>query len=454
MEKILNKLREGTFNNYILGGFLVCLVLAPSFYILNFRFKFQLIDFFMPIFLGMIIYNKWYKNWNLLYVKNFLFLIGVIICSILINKQWTGANEWFEIYRVFKYFLVFILFKELCPPKINTVIIDIIFVSLLLINFLHYHNIFDFNQIVMSLYCGEGRVHLTHFGLNSAGLPAVKRMIGTMANPNDNAILFLVFMLFYLPRKEWKVKDMCFFILCLVAFLACQSRTSLVAFFVIIFVNFLIIRIKWQKVLAYSGMIMLVMTVFFYNYKITDFFHSKYIAYTETNRVVIDTVTSLITDTAISQVTDPVIIPVTKPVETNYSLTLLDGTAVKSDSWTIRVSLWKDFLSQFFEHPILGHAPQKNHFYEQKLYFENEYVLFLWRYGILGFIAFVGFYLIPLKKIFKTMRSSDLSKNTLLLILLFAICGLTNVPLTNTILSLLFFSYLGIFYSQKRCYDK
>jgi len=441
MEKILNKLREGTFNNYILGIFLVSLLLVPPIQILNFRFRFQLIDFFIPIFLWMIIYNKWYKNWNLLYVKNILFLMGVIILSILINKQWSAVNDWFEIYRVFKYFLVFILFKELCPQKINTVFIDIIFVCLLIFNFLHYHNIFDFNQIIMPLYCVENSVQLTLFGLNSVGLPAAKRMIGTMGNPNDNAILFLVFMLFYLPRKEWKVKDMCFFILCLIAFLACQSRTSLVAFFVIILVNFLIIRIKWQKVLAYSGMIMLVMTVFFYNHKIIDFFHSKYIAYIETIPIVVDTITA--------QLSETVIMPVTKPVETNYSLTLLDGTAIKSDSWTIRVNLWKNFLSQFLERQILGHAPQKNHFYEQKLYFENEYVLFLWRYGILGFIAFVGFYLIPVKRIFKTMLSSELSKNTLLLIMLFAICGLTNVPLTNTILSLLFFSYLGVFYSQK-----
>ena len=402
IDRISNKIHGDIFNNCVLGIFLVCLLLAPPIHIWNFRFTFQVIDFFIPIFLCMIIYNKWYKNWRLLYVKNLLFFIGVIILSILINKQIGVANEWFEVYKGFKYLLIFIVFKELYSAKKNTAIIDVIFICLLFFNFLHYHNIFNFNQIVMPLYCGKDCVHLTYFGLNSAGLPAVKRMIGTMANPNDNAVLFLVFMLFYLPKERWKIKDVSFFVLCLIALLACQSRTSLVAFFVIIIAHFFIIRIKWQKLLIYSALIVVVMFVFFY--------------ITAANK---------------------------------YALTLLDGTALKSYSWTYRLELWKQFLGQSLTQPIFGHAPQKNYFYEHKLHFENEYILFLWRYGILGFISLIGFYLTPIKKIFRTVRSNEISKNTLLLIILFAICGLANVPLTNTTLSLLFFGYLGIFYSQK-----
>jgi O-antigen ligase len=361
-----------------------------------------MVDFLMPFFAGIIIYKKWYKNWNLLYVKNFLFLMGIIALSIILNNQWLVVNDWFEIYKVIKWLLVFIVFKELFKQKINTTIIDVIFVCLLIFNFLHYHNLFSFNEMVMPLYCGEGSVHLTFFGLNSLGLPGVKRMIGTMGNPNDNAILFLFFMLFYLPEERWKPKNICFFVLCLIAFLACQSRTSLVAFIMIIIANFFIIRIKWVKALAYTSLIIVVMISFF----------------------VID-------------------------IGNNYSLTLLDGSALESNSWTYRLELWKQFLGQFLNHPIIGHAPQKNYFYEHKLHFENEYILFLWRYGILGFISLIGFYLIPVKQILKTVRSSEISKNTLLLIMIFAICGLANVPLSNTTLSLLFFNYLGVFYSQK-----
>jgi len=442
IDKITNRLRGDTFNNCVLGIFLACLVLAPPLQILDFRFKFQIIDFFMPIFLCMIIYNKWIKNWKLLYVKNFLFFIVVIILSILINKQWAVVNDWFEVYRVLKYLLIFIIFKELSSAKINTTITDVIFICLIIFNFLHYHNIFNFNQLIMPLYCGDS-VHLNSFGLNSIGLPSTKRMIGTLSNPNNNAILFLIFMLFYLPKEKWKIKDVCFFVLCLIAFFACQSRTSLIAFFAIIIANFIIIRIKWQKVFIHSGLIILVATVFFYNHTITDFFHSKYF------------VTSPVTDTlsTVSSVTEsvdePIIKPITKPATTDYSLTLLDGTAVKSTSWKHRTVLWKEYFTQVLDCPLIGHAPKKNYFYENELYFENEYVLVLWRYGILGFIAFIGFYLIPVKKIFKTIRSSEASKNTLLLMMIFAICGLTNVPLLNTTLSLLFFSYLGIFYSQK-----
>jgi O-antigen ligase len=173
----------------------------------------------------------------------------------------------------------------------------------------------------------------------------------------------------------------------------------------------LIIKVKWQKLLIYSGLILLVMTAFFY---------SQTINYSTTNCS-----------------------------RANYSTTLLNGTALKSNSWTFRIKLWKEYLNQFLDHPIIGHAPQKNYFYENQLYFENEYILYLWRYGIVGFISFIGFYLIPIRKIIKTIRSSETAKNTLLLILVFALCGLTNVPLSNTVLSLLFFSCLGVFHSQK-----
>ena len=416
MKKLFSTINKDTSNQIILFIFIFSLVLLPSFYLPWFRFKFQVVDFFMPFFAGVIIYKKRFKNWNLLYVKNFLFLMGFILFSIILNKQWTAINDWFEIYKVIKYLLVFLIFKELYTSKMKTATIDIVFIGLLVFNFLHYHNIFNFNQLIMPLYCGEDRVHLTFFGLNSLGFPCVKRMIGTMGNPNDNAILFLIFMLFYLPKEKWKIKNLCFFVLCLIAFLACQSRTSLVAFFVIIIANFIIIRIKWQKTLLHSGLITVIILAFFYNHIILG-----------------------------SNFT----IGSNSTVQKNYTTTLLDGTAFESNSWTFRIELWKEYLNQSLKRPMIGHAPQKNYFYEQKLHFENEYVLFLWRYGILGFIAFIGFYLIPIRKIFKTVRSSEISKNTLLLIMIFAICGLANVPLSNTTLSLLFFSYLGIFYSQK-----
>ena len=213
-------------NNLLLLTMLFCLVLLPPIKWQFLPFKLQVIDFFMPVFAGIVIYKKWYKNWNLWYVKNLFLLMGIIALSILINKQWMAVNDWFEIYKVIKYLLVFLIFKELTPPLKKITGIDIIVICLLIFNFLHYHNWFHFNETVMPVFCGENSIHLTHFGLNSAGLPAVKRMIGTIGNPNNNAILFLILMLFYLPKEKWKIKNIGFFTLCLIAFLACQSRTS------------------------------------------------------------------------------------------------------------------------------------------------------------------------------------------------------------------------------------
>ena len=177
-------------NNLLILAFLFCLVLLPPIKWQFLPFKLQIIDFFMPVFAGIIIYKKWYKNWNLWYVKNFFLLMGIITLSILINKQWKAVNDWFEIYKAIKYLFVFLIFKELNPPFKKNTGIDIIVVCLLIFNFLHYHNLFHFNETVMPVFCGENSVRLARFGLNSAGLPAVKRMIGTIGNPNNNAILF------------------------------------------------------------------------------------------------------------------------------------------------------------------------------------------------------------------------------------------------------------------------
>jgi O-antigen ligase len=415
MKSLISVINKETYYKLIFFTFIFILLLVPPIQLPWFQFKFQLVDFFMPLFIGMIAVNKWYKNWNLLYVKNLLLLTGIIALSIIVNQQWMAVNDCFEIYKVLKYLLVFLFLKSFCCHRIHTIWIDVIFAFLLIFNFLHYYNIFHFNQVVMPLYCGENCIHLKFFGLNSIGQPDVKRMIGTMGNPNDNAILFLICMLFYLPKDKWKIKDICFFVLCLIAFLACQSRTSLAAFFVIIITNFFVIRLTWKKICLYSGLIIAVVLGFFF--------------------IDMSSTYSLI------------------DISSTYSLTLLDGTAFQSYSWSYRLELWKQFLTQFLDDPIFGHAPQKNYFYENKLHFENEYLLYLWRYGILGFASFIGFYLIPVRKIFKTIRSSELSKNTLLLMIIFAICGLTNVPLSNTILSVLFFGYLGIFYSQKEDKD-
>jgi hypothetical protein len=395
--------------------FCIALLLAPPILFPYFTFKFQAVDFLMPIMLGIILINKWYKNWNLNYVKLLLFIIPVILISIFLNRQYKVINDYFEVYRVITFLLVFIFFKETYKPKWFSVTFDTLFVVLLIFNILHFHNIFHFNQTVMPVYCGEDNHHLTFFGLNSLMQPATKRMLGTLANPNNNAILFILLTIRYLPKIKWNTKEMLFFFAGLLAILATQSKTGFIAFGVVFCVNYWVAKIKWKQIIIQIAGVCLVSYLFLmFNF----FSNSTNFIYDEVNN------------------------------NSDYLLSLTNSNVLASSSLQGRFRIWQELTLQCLQKPIFGHAPQKNYFYANHLYAENGYILWAWRYGIIGVIAFVALFLLPVKKIMQILRSSMEAKYFLLVIITFIITNLTNSPLSSTTLSLLFFIFAGIFYCQ------
>jgi len=395
--------------------FCTSLVLAPPIVLPFFNFKFQFVDFLMPILLGIIIYKRWIVNWRLNYVIMLLCIIPIIIVSIIINKQFSAINDYFEIYRIITFILVFIFFKETYNSKWFGIIWEVIFVLLLILNLFHFHNILNFNQFVMPIYCGSENYHLTHFGLNSLMQPATKRMLGLLANPNNNAILFILFTIRFLPKHRWNTKEMIFFFLGLIAILACQSRTGFLAFAVVFFTNYIISKISWKQMVVQILSVFLISWLFL-TYSIFDY------AGTNNNGNINTT--------------------------SDYLLTLTGGEAFTSSSVKGRLQIWKELTQQILQKPVFGHSPRKNYFYENKLYAENGYILWTWRYGIVGLIAFVSIFLLPVKKIFNNIRSTIEAKHFLLVIITFLITNLTNSPLSHTTLSLLFFIFAGVFYNQ------
>jgi O-antigen ligase len=275
----------------------------------------------------------------------------------------------------------------------------------------------------MPWYCGKDSPHLFFFGLNSLLEPATKRMLGTLGNPNNNAILFLFFTVWYFPKKKWTVKEIVFFFLSVIAVCSCQSRTGIIAFVVVFLLNYIFTKIKWWKIILQSIAVMIILLLFFTVNFLLDFLLD--FSFFKQNKL-------------------------TEKIENrDYVLSLVDGNAFSGNSWTVRLKIWKELSVQTLEKPIIGHAPQKNYFYQKKLYAENEYVLMAWRYGFSGLIFYLLIFLIPLKDSFRFARSQLEARRMLLLIVVFLITAITNVPLSNTILSVLFFGYLGIFYSQK-----
>ncbi|MBP1673483.1 MAG: hypothetical protein H6Q25_1298 [Bacteroidetes bacterium] len=402
------------FRKIFFFAFLFILLFLPPVNFPGFQFKLQFIDFFIPFMLFWLIWKK-YRLFKLVYVKNLIVFIGVIIFSILLNFRHNSFNDLFEVYDIVKYIVVFLVFKEIYQPQIKQLAIDIAFVLLIVFNLMHYHDIFGFNEHIMPLYCGEHSIHLLTFGYNSIGEPATKRMLGLIGNPNNNAILFMIFLIHYLPKKGWSTKEMLFFYAAVIAVSACQSRTGIIAFAAIFVVNFIIVKWKWWKIAIHTFFVVLLLLLFFNLEAFSEYLHLDFLARKKQNK--------------------------------DYIMSLFNDEAFQGNSWQKRLEIWEDLLLESSKKPIFGHGPRKNHFYSSQLYSENEYVLILWRFGIIGLFFYLCIYLIPIKQTLKLARSEIDSKNILLLIGLFLITSITNVPLSNTILAPFFFLLMGSYYA-------
>lgn len=371
------------------------LVLLDAFFIPDIRISsqlpaFQLTDFLVPI-IGLLLYPKlpqvrkeWWFIWILLFA-------GYMLLPILINgriKQW---NDYFELYRFIKLGVIFLLFRVTQSNQLYPLIVGS-FMLLLLINVLHLYNVFNINELLTYAY-GDS-IHFKLFGKDSIGNPAVKRMLGTMGNPNTNALLFLFFTVYFLPveknRAQWALCYTALFMVFL-----CQSRTSLLAAGIVIVALLILtkkdgIKAAVWKIVSCIGLYVLATMI------ATSFF--KY---------------------------------------TSYSNSLMDGSALYSTSLRSRWESWSILWDMIKTKPLFGFAPYKSYFTAHQLYAENEYLLIWWRYGIFGLLFYLGIFLLPFWELFRRKLDTH-SVKAMIMIGVMLIAALTNNPLTERTISVLF----------------
>lgn len=387
------------------------LVLLDAFLIPDIRISsqwpaFQLTDFLLPI-IGIVIYPELpqvRKEWWFLWIVLFA---GYMLLPILINgriKQW---NDYFELYRVIKLGVIFLLFRVIQPKQLHPLIVGS-FMVLLLINVLHLFNVFNVNELLTYTY-GDS-IHFKLFGNDSLGNPAVKRMLGTMGNPNTNALLFLFFTVYFLPiekkREHWAL---CFTALFMV--FLCQSRTSLIA--VIMVLGAIIYLTKkdgvkpaiW-KVVSSIGLYVLATMI------ATSFFQY-----------------------------------------TSYSNSLMDGSALYSTSLRTRWESWGILWDMIKTKPLFGYGPYKSYFTAHQLYSENEYLLMWWRYGIFGLLFYLGLFLLPFWEMFRRKFDTHAGK-AMIMIGVMLIAALTNNPLTERSISVLFIFILASGLPTSKAHEK
>ncbi|NDB33891.1 MAG: O-antigen ligase family protein, partial [Flavobacteriia bacterium] len=122
---------------------------------------------------------------------------------------------------------------------------------------------------------------------------------------------------------------------------------------------------------------------------------------------------------------------------TSYSNGMMDGSALYSNSLRSRWETWGILWEMIQTKPLFGHGPYKAYFSRMKLYSENEYLLMWWRYGIFGLCFYLGIYIVPFWHFVKIKITENKFK-ALLFLGVMLIAALTNNPLTERAISILF----------------
>ena len=337
-----------------------------------------------------------------------IFLSCIILVSILVNPNYKDYREYLEIHKLIKIAILYMFTCWVtCQGIAKRTIVKMVlftFLGIVLFNVLHLFNVFYFNEFITILYDTDGR-DVMNFGKNSIGGPGPKRIVGTMGNPNINAILFLFYFAFFSflfvedqkDHSDWKVLPkrsiQLLFLLSMLFVILCQSRTGLAALSVIYFMGIWLRSPNWKEVLMEISCVL-------------GFF-------------------------GISSYLDTV------------SLNYLSNTKPQlqeNNSLAVRIKIWGELIGLWLKQPFFGYGPNKAFVYRTQLHPENEFVFYLWRYGIQGLLGFFAILTIPFLFLFKKIKDFSFMYFVLIIV---AIVALMNNPLANPKISVLFAMILG-----------
>lgn len=312
-----------------------------------------------------------------------------IVFTIVINGHYKSLNEYFEVLKTVKFLIIFqfasSLFQQPNTYKKIIKAIHLIFILSFIINILHYFDFFNFTRTFLIYYDPNG-IDTQYYGLNSIGEASAKRIIGTFGNPNENGIFFLFLTLFYSTQVKYSAKVFTSFnfyalIASSIMVVLTQSRTSML----VLAILFLLHLIYHWKNKAYI---------------LVEIINVSFIAFIlfSTNESAMDYIN-------------------------NTSIVVTENSSVMG-----RMEVWKLLLNQWLEKPFFGYGPNKNYLYSNNIYPENEYIFFLWRYGIIG-LAFFGYLL--LQPFFMLGKSALKNEFAVGLFVILSVSALTNVPFFN-----------------------
>lgn len=393
---MMNGLVSNKLKLIVAGLIMASVLLLPEIKLSSSLPTIQFIDIMLPFVMLILFIERKYIELSKFYyiaIAFFFFILG----TIFLNNRQDSLRDFFELYKLIKWVVVALFFTRVDLLIFTKHYIKPIFVLVVLANMLHYFNLFNFNYIVEHYYAGG--VHIKTFGLNSLGQPTYKRMLGLSANPNINSIVFAFFSILFYPRKHKKNSEIAWFVVAVLMLFLCQSRTNLLAL-----------------------VLMFLFTIF---YKRSE---SKYMI-----RIVLIVAGVYLGSMIIAS--------------NSYLNSLFIEKFNNHASVMGRMEVWSHLWEMIKEKPFFGHGPNKDYFYDNGLFAENEFVLQTWRYGFFGLAIFVSLILTPMiKSFFNTSKTYSLE--IIQLTIFYIINSLTNNPFTDRITVILFAIMVGMFFNN------
>lgn len=305
-------------------------------------------------------------------------------------------------YRFIK-LLVFYLMVYNLPYETKKVenVIRAVFLILFFINLAILLDIPSVSSFLSKIYQKESQI---------IDLPGSRtRLYGTMGNPNENSVLLLVFLayfisLYYYQKKNWQF---IFIGISIVMLIFTESRT------------------------AFVGMVGMFAALLFKK-------HTK-------RGIVVIAITIFL---ALSG-----IIAVVQNVELKNLNQLFTQNPAEINSLVVRYEIWGNLIDLWREKPVLGWGPYLNYFKINNIDPDSEYILFLFSYGIVGALLLLLIYVVPIFSLWQKKKTVGLSLIGVILPIGLAACSLTNVAILNVRTGLLYIIFIAIASSARNRTD-
>jgi hypothetical protein len=314
--------------------------------------------------------------------------VWIVISDYIAHEKIVMSHLLYAL-RWIKYPVVFLIINDAVNNQQsikalkNTLIF--IFLTLCIINLVLLINPWQLGETIQFFFSPK-----SDFLLSNYYEPGIYRLSGTMTNPNDNAVVFGLFFLFFYLNKEHK--DLYYSLIALTFVLFTQSRTVLILLLLFVVTHFVIKQLKTRS-LNFIPLLGIVIGFLF-----------------------------LIVGNS------------------SYIKTIFTGEAFASNSFRIRIENLIEITKANNTDLILGQGYAANQVEKFGRYLDSEIISFIAQFGIIGLLIWLGLICTSVFYISKhyTTRIVWIS-----FFLLFMGISLTNNSFLNIQTSILFVFLLG-----------